>query len=45
MSKHDRTLRAVFANPVRASINWSDIESMLVHLGAQISEGEGSRFE
>jgi hypothetical protein len=43
MSKHDRTLRAVFADPVRASIKWSDIESMLVHLGAEITEGEGSR--
>jgi hypothetical protein len=36
-------LRAIFADPVRASINWSAIESMLVHLGAEVSEGEGSR--
>jgi hypothetical protein len=36
-------LRAIFAEPVRASINWSAIESMLVHLGAEVSEGEGSR--
>jgi hypothetical protein len=43
MSKHDRTLRAGFADPVRANINWSDIESMLSHLGAEITEGEGSR--
>ena len=43
MSKHDKTLRAIFAEPVRASVNWSDIESLLRHLGAELSEGEGSR--
>jgi hypothetical protein len=43
VSKHDRTLRAVFADPVRAGIPWRDIEAMLVHLGAEITEGEGSR--
>ena len=43
MSKHENTLKAVFADPVRASINWSDIESLLKHLGAEISEGSGSR--
>ena len=43
MGKHDKTLRAIFAEPVRANINWSDIESLLVHLKAEISEGAGSR--
>lgn len=43
MSKHDKALRAVFAEPVRASISWSDIVSLLEHLGADISQGEGSR--
>jgi hypothetical protein len=43
VSKHDRTLEAIFADPVRASINWNDIESLLHHLGAEISEGAGSR--
>jgi hypothetical protein len=41
--KHERTLKAVFAEPVRANVNWSDIEAMLVSYGAVISEGEGSR--
>jgi hypothetical protein len=27
----------------RANINWSDIEAMLLHHGAEISEGRGSR--
>ncbi len=41
--KHRRTLAAIFAEPVRASVNWSDIEAMLVAYGAEISEGKGSR--
>jgi hypothetical protein len=43
VAKHERTLAAIFADPVRASINWSDIESLLRHLGAEMSEGDGSR--
>jgi len=43
MSKHDKTLQAIFAEPVRAGINWFDIESLLGHLGAEITEGAGSR--
>lgn len=43
MGKHDKTLEAIFAEPLRANINWSDIESLLVNLGAEISEGAGSR--
>jgi predicted RNase H-like HicB family nuclease len=42
-SKHRRTLEAVFANPVRANILWSDVESMLRHYGARIRERAGSR--
>jgi hypothetical protein len=41
--KHRRTLAAIFADPVRANVNWSDIEAMLVAYGAEISEGKGSR--
>ncbi|MFI5379268.1 MAG: type II toxin-antitoxin system HicA family toxin [Tepidisphaerales bacterium] len=43
MSKHQRTLKAVFTDPVRANINWSDIEALLRHFGAELSEGAGSR--
>ncbi len=42
-SKHQKTLQAVFANPVRSNIHWSDIESLLAACGAEISEGNGSR--
>jgi hypothetical protein len=41
--KHRRTLTAIFAEPVRANVNWSDIEAMLKACGAEISEGKGSR--
>lgn len=43
VSKHARTLHAIFANPIRANIRWSDVEAMLASLGAEISEGSGSR--
>jgi hypothetical protein len=44
VSKHERTRAAIFADPVRANINWSDIEKMLANFGAEISEGSGSRI-
>lgn len=42
-ARHRRTLHAIFENPVRANIPWSDIESLLRACGAEISEGRGSR--
>lgn len=41
--KHQKTLGQIFQNPVQAGIAWRDIESMLNALGADISEGNGSR--
>lgn len=42
-SRHRKTLQAIFENPVRANILWTDIESLLVVCGAEISEGRDSR--
>ncbi len=42
-AKHTRTLIDVFDDPVRANILWRDIEKMLLHNGAEITEGRGSR--
>lgn len=42
-SKHHKILQAIYADPVQANILWSDIESLLKALGAEISEGSGSR--
>jgi hypothetical protein len=41
--KHQKTLEAIFADPVRSNIAWRDIEALLEAVGAEISEGEGSR--
>ncbi|MCJ2036560.1 type II toxin-antitoxin system HicA family toxin [Methylobacterium sp. J-068] len=41
--RHRATLEAIFAEPVRASIPWSDIEAVLRALGAEMEEGRGSR--
>ena len=42
--KHRATLVAIFAEPVRSNIRWSDIVAMLAAAGAEISEGRGSRL-
>ena len=42
-AKHKKTLQAIFDNPVRANIGWTDIENLLVALDAEVSEGQGSR--
>lgn len=42
-NRHRATLSAVFADPVQASIKWTDIEAMLRAAGAEITEGSGSR--
>lgn len=42
-SRHRRTLEAVFAEPVSGTINWADIESLLIWAGAEVIEGRGSR--
>lgn len=42
--KHLKTLKAIFARPVSASIRWKDIEALFVALGADIQEREGSRI-
>jgi hypothetical protein len=41
--KHQRTLEAIFDDPVRSNIPWRDIEAMLLAAGAEITEGERSR--
>jgi hypothetical protein len=42
-ARHKKTLTLVFENPVRPDVNWADIEALLLHIGAEISEGKGSR--
>ncbi len=42
-SKQRKTLNAIFVNPVKSSIPWVDIESLLLSLGALMKEGSGAR--
>lgn len=42
-SKHKKTLNAIFEEPARANIDWKDIENLLSGLGADLTEGRGSR--
>ena len=42
-AKHRRTLEAIFATPTRAGIVFSDIEALVIAIGGEVREGEGSR--
>ena len=42
-AKHERTLNAIFAQPVAGGLRWADVEALLDSLGAQIEERAGSR--
>jgi hypothetical protein len=41
--KQRKTLELIFKNPIQSNIKWADIESLFENLGAEISEGNGSR--
>lgn len=41
--KQQQTLKAIFDTPIRSNVVWSDIEKLFISLGAEISEGNGSR--
>lgn len=36
-------MRAIFAEPATANLEWAAIEALLVALGADVTEGNGSR--
>lgn len=42
--KHEKTLALIFLKPVSGNVKWKDIEQLLIELGAEIIEGEGSRI-
>lgn len=41
--KQRQTLERIFEKPERSDISWNDIENLFKALGAEISEGRGSR--
>ncbi len=42
-NKHSKTIEAINSTPTLANIRFSDIESLLIALGADCAEGNGSR--
>lgn len=44
-AKNRKTLRAIFAKPTSPSIVFSDIEALIVALGGEVIEREGSRVK
>lgn len=42
-ARHQKTLRLIFSLPTPATLEWRKNESLLVALGAKVSEGNGSR--
>jgi hypothetical protein len=43
--KHTKTLRAIFVRPTSSAIVFQDIEALVVALGGQVTEREGSRVK
>jgi hypothetical protein len=42
-NRHKRTYKEIYTDPIKPDIAWSDIEALFAALGANISEGNGSR--
>ena len=41
--KHRNTLKKIFEKPERSDLPWKDIESLIIALVGEISEGQDSR--
>jgi HicA toxin of bacterial toxin-antitoxin, len=44
-AKHRKTLEAIFSKPTLANIHFAAIEALVIALGGQIVEREGSRIQ
>lgn len=42
-SKQRKTLKAIFSDPIRKNIPWSDVVSLVKGLGGKVIQGSGSR--
>ncbi len=42
-AKHTNTLRAIFAKPTTATLEWVRIEALFIALDCRVIEGRGSR--
>ncbi len=41
--KHLKTIKQIYSRPTSGNIPWSNIESLFIALGAEVSERAGSR--
>lgn len=44
-NRHRKTLEAIFRTPISAAVVFSDIEALVINLGGQVLEREGSRVK
>lgn len=44
-AKHRKTLQTIFARPTSATVVFSHIEALIVSLGGDVKEREGSRIK
>ena len=42
-AKNRKTFTTIFQEPVRSDLNWKEIENLFKALGAEVTEGSGSR--
>ncbi|TCS71767.1 hypothetical protein EDC61_108110 [Sulfuritortus calidifontis] len=42
---HVQLLRSIFQDPIPGNLHWREVESLLVHLGAELSAAHGARFK
>ena len=42
-AKNRKTFTTIFQEPVRSDLNWKEIENLFKALGAEVTEGRGSR--
>lgn len=42
-TRHRKTLALIFSSPTPASVKWVDAKGLLLELGAEMTEREGSR--
>ncbi|RJP23646.1 MAG: type II toxin-antitoxin system HicA family toxin [Candidatus Omnitrophota bacterium] len=45
MTRHQRLLEQIFENPIRSDIKWSEVVSLIIHLGGEIEQRSGSRVK
>ena len=42
--KHEQLLRTIFHDPISGNIHWREVESLLIHLGAETESLSGARL-